>query len=258
MIPYRWRSAGTNPMPRWWRRRGLTPVASLRPPRVTVPEVTCLRPTSASTISSWPFPATPAMPRISPERTSKLTSWTTSWPRSSFTWSPFTDAERRVAGMALAAVHRELDLASDHQLGEVVLVRLRRDATADDLPAPDDGDLVRDLEDLVELVADEDDWVPALGAAGGGRRRSRASPAASGRRSARRGRGSFALRYSALRISTRCCQPTDERADLGVGIDLEAERPRRARECGRARAWRSRKHRVAPSARRRARCSPPR
>ena len=41
------------------------------------------------------------------------------------------DRERGVAGMALAAVDHQLDLAADHQLGEVVLVCLRREPLAD-------------------------------------------------------------------------------------------------------------------------------
>ena len=62
--------------------------------------------------------------------------------------------------MALATVDRQLDLTTDHQLGQVVLVRLTGDAAADHLAPPDDGDAVGDLEDLVQLVADEDDAVP--------------------------------------------------------------------------------------------------
>ena len=66
---------------------------------------------------------------------------------------PENDAGR----LALATVDGELDVAADHQLGQVLLVRLGRDARADDLAAPDDRDAVGDVEDLVELVADEDD-----------------------------------------------------------------------------------------------------
>ena len=72
------------------------------------------------------------------------------------------DLERRAGRVRFAAIDRQRDLAADHQLGEVFLVRLGRDALADDLAAPDDRDPVRDLEDLVQLVADEDDAV-ALG-----------------------------------------------------------------------------------------------
>ena len=70
---------------------------------------------------------------------------------------------RTVAGrVGLAAIDRQGHLATDHQLGEVLLVGLGRDPLADDLAASDDRDPIGDLEDLVELVADEDDAV-ALG-----------------------------------------------------------------------------------------------
>ena len=87
--------------------------------------------------------------------------WTTSWPRSSLTRRPST-VERDVRRVRIAAVDDERDLAPDHELGQVFLVGLGRDPRPDDLAAPDDRDPVRDLEDLVELVADEDDAV-ALG-----------------------------------------------------------------------------------------------
>jgi hypothetical protein len=64
--------------------------------------------------------------------------------------------------MRLTAVDDELHVAADHQRREIVLVGLGREALADDLAAPDDRDPVGDLEDLVQLVADEDDRV-ALG-----------------------------------------------------------------------------------------------
>jgi len=54
--------------------------------------------------------------------------------------------------VGLAAIHGQGHFATDHQLGEVFLVRLRRDALADDLAASDDRDPIGDLEDLVELV----------------------------------------------------------------------------------------------------------
>ena len=72
------------------------------------------------------------------------------------------DAEHGVARVRLAAVDGQLDLATDHQLRQVVLVGLGREPLADDPAAPDDRDPIGDLEDLVELVADEDDAV-ALG-----------------------------------------------------------------------------------------------
>ena len=66
----------------------------------------------------------------------------------------------RVGGrVRIAAIDRQRDLAADHQLSEVLLVRFGRDPLADDPAAPDDRDPVGDLEDLVQLVADEDDAV---------------------------------------------------------------------------------------------------
>ena len=116
----------------------------------------------ASTSSSCPLPATPAMPRISPSRTSKLTPLTVCRPRSLRHGQVAAPASIDLARVALAAIDGQLDLAADHQLGELVLVRLAGDAAAHHLAAPDDRDAVGDLEDLVELVADEDDAV-ALG-----------------------------------------------------------------------------------------------
>ena len=74
----------------------------------------------------------------------------------------FGDLQHHLARVAFAAVHGQLDLAADHQLGEVVLARLARDAAAHDLAPTDDRDAVGDGQDLVELVTDEDDAV-ALG-----------------------------------------------------------------------------------------------
>src|SRR5688572_16532665 len=61
--------------------------------------------------------------------------------------------------MRNAAVDCQLDLTPDHQLSEVVLVGLVWEPLTDDLTAPDDRDPVGYFEDLVELVADEDEAV---------------------------------------------------------------------------------------------------
>ena len=89
---------------------------------------------------------------------------TTSRPRSFVHARRPATVEHHVGRMALAAVDHQLDIATDHQLGEVVLVRLRGQPLTDHLAAPDDGDPVGDLQHLVQLVADEDDAV-ALSAA---------------------------------------------------------------------------------------------
>ena len=124
----------------------------------THPPVGLRRPVSASTSSSWPLPATPAMPRISPARTSRSTPRTTSRPRSSLTCRS-VDRQRRAGRVRLATIDGELDVPADHELRKVLLVRLRGDPLADDPAPPDDRDPIGDLEDLVELVADEDDRV---------------------------------------------------------------------------------------------------
>ena len=49
---------------------------------VTLPLVILRTPVKASTSSDWPLPSTPAIPRISPALTSKLTPCSTSRPRS--------------------------------------------------------------------------------------------------------------------------------------------------------------------------------
>ena len=73
--------------------RGPAPVMSL-PVSSTRPCAGLRSPVSASTSSSWPLPATPAMPRISPARTSNVTPLTASWPRSSSTRRSCTDEGR--------------------------------------------------------------------------------------------------------------------------------------------------------------------
>ena len=90
-----------------------------------------------------------------------MTPLTASWPRSSRDVQ-VRDRRARLRRVRFATIDDELHVAADHQRREVVLVGLRRNARADDLASPDDGDPVGDLEDLVELVADEDDRV-ALG-----------------------------------------------------------------------------------------------
>ena len=56
----------------------------------TVPATRGRWPTSASTSSRWPLPETPAMPRISPLRTDRLSPCTASVPRSPIALSPST------------------------------------------------------------------------------------------------------------------------------------------------------------------------
>ena len=69
------------------------------------------------------------------------------------------DAEHHVARSGVAAVDGEVDFAADHHLGEVLLVCVGWLAAPDHLAAPNDRDSIGDLEDFVQLVADEDDGV---------------------------------------------------------------------------------------------------
>ena len=62
--------------------------------------------------------------------------------------------------MRHASIRGQLDVSADHQLGQVGFVGRAWDPLADDPAAPDHRDPIGDLEDLVELVADEDDRVP--------------------------------------------------------------------------------------------------
>ena len=113
--------------------------------------------------SVWPFPSTPAMPTISPARTSSETPRTFSTPRSSWTLQPVDPrgASRRASISPFSTSRstsrptiRLARLSSRRAFG-----RQRRDQLA---PAQH-GDAVGDLEHLVELVADEDDREPLVG-----------------------------------------------------------------------------------------------
>ena len=184
--------------------RGLGVVRTC-PATETVPARDPLEPGHASISSLCPLPSTPAMPTISPARTSNETPRTFSIPRSSKTCNPFTfrttPRGRRRFLHAQRTSRPTIARASD------VLGRARARHRLDLLAPTQDGHPVGDLEHLVQLVADEDDRLPVgleplhdreqLGRLLGvstavGSSRIRIS----------------APRYSAFRISTRCCCPT--------------------------------------------------
>ena len=71
-------------IPIWWRSRGSECVRSL-PSREMVPPVALRNPVNASTNSVCPLPCTPAIPTISPARTSKETFSTCVLPSASST-----------------------------------------------------------------------------------------------------------------------------------------------------------------------------
>ena len=106
--------------------------------------------------SVWPLPSTPAMPTISPARTSNDT------PRT------FGDAavvrgvqighdEQRLGRLRRSLLDAQDDVAPDHHPGELRLGGALACDGADLPAAPEHGDAVGDLEHLVQLVADEDD-----------------------------------------------------------------------------------------------------
>ena len=82
--PRRWRSSGMWPIPSSRCLRTLALVTSSSP-TTTRPDSGFRNPVSASISSDCPFPSTPAIPTISPARTSNETSRTAGSPRSSTT-----------------------------------------------------------------------------------------------------------------------------------------------------------------------------
>ena len=90
-----------------------------------MPDTARRMPEIASISSDWPLPATPAMPTISPARTSKETSSTMVTPRESLTVRFFTDSFT-AAGLGLALLDAQQHAAADHQLGQFLDRGLRR------------------------------------------------------------------------------------------------------------------------------------
>jgi hypothetical protein len=132
------------------------------------------------------------------------------------------DLQGDIARVRFAAIDHERNLTADHQLGQVLFVGLRRDALTHDLAAADDRDPVGDLQDFVELVADEHDAVP------GGRQPAQDSEdllGLLGREDGRRLVQDQDLGIAIERLEDlHALLPADRQgAHLGIGIDLEAE-----------------------------------
>ena len=109
--------------------------------------------------STWPLPSIPAMPRISPARTSKVTPCTASLPRSSFTHRSSTSraAHRRRPLTPRASTIRRSEL-SDHQLAPTVRF-VATEARSVSTCRPRRRTVTRSEtdENLLELVADQED-----------------------------------------------------------------------------------------------------
>ena len=128
---------------------------SSRPFHVMRPAFTDLIPASASSSSDWPFPATPAMPTISPRRTVKVIPLTRSTPRASSITRPLTSSSGSPGWNGCFSTVKVTDrpTISSASCADVV--------SAVGSVATIRGDHVRDLADLAQLVGDEED-APAL------------------------------------------------------------------------------------------------
>ena len=132
-----------------------SPVTSV-PPTRTVPLSTFISPVIASMSSVWPFPSTPAIPTISPARISKRDS-------ADALDVPFVEdveivhLEDRLPRGDRLLLDAEEDVAADHQPREPRLGGAGRRERVHCLSSAQDGDAIRDLEHLVQLVRDEDD-----------------------------------------------------------------------------------------------------
>ena len=121
-----------------------------------MPDTALRMPEIASISSDWPLPATPAMPTISPPRTSKDTSLTMVTPRESFTVRLLT-ASFTAPGFASPFSTRKQHAAADHQLGKFLDGGFRRLAGRDHGALAHDRDGVGDRHDLAQLVRDQHD-----------------------------------------------------------------------------------------------------
>ena len=135
--------------------RASAPVTS-RPRQRIRPDFTGRIPASASSSSDCPFPATPATPTISPRRTSKRTPLTRSTPSPSSTTRSATSritSPGRAGPLSTRRLTRRPTISSASCSDVVSAVAQGRDDPA----LAHDGDGVRHLADLAELVGDEDD-----------------------------------------------------------------------------------------------------
>ena len=124
-----------------------------------MPPVAGRMPASTSSSSDWPLPATPAMPRISPARTSKLTDFSRATPLASIE-RQVLDLEHHRAGPGRRLLDPEQHPAPDHQLGELRRAGLGGRERPHHLAAAHDADLVGHRHDLAQLVGDQDDRLP--------------------------------------------------------------------------------------------------
>ena len=153
------RSSGTWATPAVYTARGS--FSKTVPLMRTSPWSTSRRPVIASTSSLCPLPWTPAMATISPACTVRSRPFTAGWPRSSRT------TRSRSSSTGSAGLAGDLFTTRSTSRPTIIVASSSRVVSAgsrraDDPAAAQDRDPVRDLEDLVELVGDEDDRRAAL------------------------------------------------------------------------------------------------
>ena len=139
---------------------------------------TARSPDSAANNSSWPLPATPAMPRISPPLTSSETSWRcTPCGSSGSSERSLIDSRGTVRGAPARRFHLA-DFGADHHPRQRRRGFLARIAGRYLLAAAQDGRGVAQPLHLVQLVADVEDGAALARAAARARRRAGRLPAA--------------------------------------------------------------------------------
>ena len=132
--------------------RGDSDAQALRPPRRTVPDVGRSAPKMARATSVRPAPISPAKPRISPRRSSKLTSSNTpSRDR------PWTSSNSSAVGTRGARRELVVQRAADHRGDDLVDAGGGEVAGADVAAVAQHRDAVDDARHLVEPVRDVDD-----------------------------------------------------------------------------------------------------
>ena len=103
------------------------------------------------------YRATPAIPNTSPSRTVRSRPSSARFSRSSSAHEGRAPRAPARPGRTHRALHPQGHLAADHHLRERALVGVRRVDGADDASVAQHGAAVREAEQLVELVRDEDD-----------------------------------------------------------------------------------------------------
>src|SRR3954452_18177181 len=224
--PRRWRSSAMWEMPAATRSRAPAPVRS-RPSTSIVPRSVGRRPVIASTSSLWPLPSTPASATISPARTVRSTPWAAGRPRSSRTCR---SRSSRIGSPAVAGTlstrsrtsRPTMSRASDSSLAPsvaTVSTRLPRRSTVTRSAISSTSPSLCEMNTIA---------LPSSRSARRTQNSSCVSCAVSTAVGSSRTR-MLASRYSALRISTRCCCPTETSSTTASGATASPHRSDSAR-----------------------------